>query len=242
MRHFLLFLFGIYAMMASAVPAKRERCTLKLLDGSTIEATWMGDEAMHFYQTDDGRCLKCDKNGYAYFVDAETLYQKWKARTYKRQAARIKRNASNRRKAQDAMTGSKRGLVILVQFPDVPFHFTNTDFQHFFNEEGYSDNINKGSVHDYFLDQSYGQFDFSFDVIGPITMPDSLYHYGRNNDNGDDQHPAVMVAKAIEMIDDEVDFSQYDWNRDGEVEQIFIIHSLFLSLFQLYILLSVFNY
>lgn len=225
MRNCLLILFGIYALIVSAVPAKRERCTLKLLDGSTIEATWMGDEAMHFYQTDDGKCLQTDNKGFAHFVDAEQLRQTWKAKLHKRQAHRAQRHASSRRKAQGSMTGSKRGLVILVQFPDVPFHYTNTDFLRFFNEEGYSDDINIGSVHDYFLDQSYGHFDFSFDIIGPITMPDSLYHYGRNNLNGDDQHPAVMVKEAIMLIDGIVDFSEYDWNRDGEVEQIFIIHS-----------------
>lgn len=225
MRNCLLILFGIYALVVSAVPAKRERCTLKLLDGSTIEATWMGDEAMHFYQTDDGKCLQTDDKGFAHFVDAEQLRQTWKAKLHKRQAHQAQRQASSRKKAQGAITGRKHGLVILVQFPDVPFHYTKTDFQHFFNEEGYSDDINIGSVHDYFLDASYGHFDFSFDVIGPITMPDSLYHYGRNNLNGDDQHPAVMVKEAIMMIDGIVDFSEYDWNRDGEVEQIFIIHS-----------------
>ena len=225
MRKALLFLCFCCAMMAFAVPAKRERCTLILADGSTIEATWMGDETMHFYETDEGLLLQCDKNGIAHFVDAEKLREQWKAKTYKRQAARANRLASRRRKAGDHMTGSKRGLVILVQFPDVPFHYTNSYFQHFFNEEGYFDEINIGSVHDYFLSASYGQFDFSFDIIGPITMKDSLYHYGGNNAYGDDQHPAVMVAEAVQKVDRIVDFSQYDWNRDGEVEQIFFIHS-----------------
>ena len=213
------------ALMAFAVPAKRERCTLMLADGSTIEATWMGDEVMHFYQTDDGKCLQCDDKGIAHFVDAGQLHERWKEKMHKRQAFRANRHASSRRKVQGTMTGSRRGLVILVQFPDVPFHFTNSTFQDLFNEEGYLDEINMGSVHDYFLAQSYGQFDFSFDVIGPITMPDSLYHYGANNQNGDDQHPAVMVAEAVQMIDDIVDFSQYDWDGNGEVEQIFFIHS-----------------
>lgn len=225
MRQHLLFLMFLCAITAFAVPAKRERCTLRLADGSTIEATWMGDEVMHFYQTDDGRCLKCDDSGIAHFVDAEALHQTWKARAHKRQAARNRRYASSRRKARGAMTGSKRGLVILVQFPYTSFHYTKTTFEHFFNEEGYLDDINQGSVRDYFLDASYGQFDFSFDVIGPVTMSEQLYYYGRNNENGDDQHPAIMVREAIEMIDDEVDFSQYDWDGDGEVEQIFIIHS-----------------
>ena len=225
MRSFLLFLFGFYALMLSAVPAKRERCTLTLLDGKTIEATWMGDEVMHFYRTDDGKLLQCNEKGFAQFVDAELLQQRWKARMHKRQAYRAKRNASSRRKAKSAMTGSKRGLVILVEFPDVAFHYTNSTFQSFFNEIGYWDDVNIGSVRDYFLDQSYGQFDFSFDIIGPVMMPDSLYKYGKNNMNGDDQHPAIMVKEAIEKIDDEVDFSEYDWDKDGEVEQIFIIHS-----------------
>ena len=225
MRKALLFLCICCAMMAFAVPAKRERCTLILADSSTIEATWMGDETMHFYETDEGLLLQCDKDGIAHFVDAEKLRAQWKARTYKRNFARAKRLASRRKKAGDAMTGSKRGLVILVQFPDVPFYYTNSYFQHLFNEEGFFDDINIGSVHDYFLNASYGQFDFSFDVIGPITLKDSLYHYGENNSNGDDIHPAVMVTEAVQMVDNIVDFSQYDWDRDGEVEQIFIIHS-----------------
>ena len=98
-------------------------------------------------------------------------------------------------------------------------------FQRFFNEEGYHDNINIGSVRDYFLNASYGQFDFSFDIIGPITMSQPLAYYGANNENGDDVHPAEMVIEAVNMIDDEVDFTQYDWDGDGKVEQIFIIHS-----------------
>ena len=221
----LVILFGFYALISSAVPAKRERCVLTLADGSKIEATWMGDEVLHFYQTDDGRCLQCNNDGIAHFVEANELHKLWKARTYKRQAIRAKRQTSSRRKAHDTMTGSKRGLVILVQFPDVLFHYKNRDFQQFFNKEGYRDDVNIGSVHDYFLDASYRQFDFSFDIVGPITMKDSLYHYGGNNSNGDDVHPAVMVAEAIKMIDNDVDFSQYDWDKNGEVEQIFIIHS-----------------
>ena len=222
---FLLLISAIYSMALVAVPAKRERCLLTLKDGSTIKATWMGDETMHFLQTDDGKCLQLDEKGIAHFVDAEKLHERWRAKNLKRQASRTKRFASRTRKVQQAMTGSKRGLVILVQFPEVPFHYNNADFQRFFNEEGYTDDINVGSVHDYFLGQSYGRFDFSFDVIGPITMSQPLSYYGDNNENGDDIHPAVMVAEAVRMIDDKVDFSQYDWDGDGEVEQIFLIHS-----------------
>ena len=224
-RLFLFLLLGFNALIMSAVPAKRERCTLTLADGSTIEATWMGDESMHFYLSDDGRYLQEDSQGLAHFVEADVLQSRWKAKSLKRQAFREQRAASRRRKAQGGMSGKKRGLVILIQFPQTPFHFTNADFQRFFNEKGYRDNINVGSVHDYFLDASYGQFDFSFDVIGPVELENPLSHYGDNNSNGDDQLVATMVAETIDKVDGDVDFSKYDWDGDGEVEQIFLIHS-----------------
>lgn len=223
-RFFLLLFICFYALLASAVPAKRERCLLTLADGSTIEATWMGDELMHFYLTDDGQYLQEDEQGIAHFVNAENLQKRWKAKALKRQAVRERRTAS-RRRVGEAITGSRRGLVILVQFPQTPFYYTNDDFQRFFNEKGYTDEVNVGSVHDYFLDASYGQFDFSFDVIGPVELDYPLSHYGGNNSNGDDQLVATMVAEAIDLVDEEVDFSQYDWDGDGEVEQIFLIHS-----------------
>ena len=195
-RIFLFFLIGFYALTASAVPAKRERCTLTLADGSTIEATWMGDETMHFYLTDDGQCLQEDDNGIAHYADGAVIQKRWKAKALKRQAARDKRTAARRRKSGKAIIGSKRGLVILIQFSDTPFYYTNADFRSLFNEEGYTDDVNIGSVHDYFLDASYGQFDFTFDVVGPVELDNPLSHYGANKSNGDDQFVAAMVAEA----------------------------------------------
>jgi len=221
----LLLFLVLYSLLASAVPAKRERYTLKLSNGSTIVATSMGDETMHFYQTDDGRCLQCDSLGIAHFIEPDSLYNRWQVRAAKRQTARDRRNAARRQKARAAMTGSKPGLVILVQFPDVPFYYDNDRFQRFFNEENYSDATNSGSVRDFFLDASYGQFDFYFDVVGPVTVSHNLSYYGANKSNGEDIRPATMVEEAIHLVDDEVDFSKYDWDGDGEVEHIFVIHS-----------------
>ena len=207
-----------------AVPAKRERCILTLSDGSKIEAVWMGDESFHFYKTDDGRYLQCDEADIAHFITQETVTRKLENVRRKRKEVRAKRNMGRRKRAGE-MTGSKRGLVILVQFPDVPFLLDPDIFQHFFNDFGYQDDINIGSVRDYYRDASYGQFDFSFDVVGPIMMKDSLRHYGGNNANGDDVHPAEMAIEAVKEADGMVDFSQYDWDGDGEVEQIFVLHS-----------------
>jgi len=225
MRPFALFLLALYALTVSAVPAKRERCTLVLADGRSIVATAMGDELVHYYLTDDGKYLQSSSDGIAHFVEPEILHRKRQEKVAKKQTFRASKQAARPRKAPGSMTGSKRGLVILVDFPDTPFLFTDADFQRLFNEENYNDDINFGSVHDYFLGASYGQFDFSFDIVGPITMDNDLSYYGKNNSNGDDQYPATMVAEAVQKVDSDVDFSQYDWNGDGEVEQIFFVHS-----------------
>ena len=211
-----------------AIPAKRERCTLTLPDGSKVEATFMGDEHLHFYLTDDGRYLLPCTGDTARYVEQDTIRARWQARASKRKAALSRRNAARRaggRRQSKTMSGSKRGLVILVDFPDVPFYFTADTFERLFNETGYHDGINVGSVHDYYLDASYGQFDFSFDVVGPVTMSQPLAHYGENDAYGYDKHPGEMVAEAVRMVDGQVDFTAYDWDKDGEVEQVYVIHS-----------------
>ena len=215
----------IQALMLSAVPAKRDRYKLQLADGSYITATMMGDEMLHFFRTDDGRFLQCDTLGIAHYVEAHDIQDRWQARSRRRQAARSKRKAAKGQQTQNKIVGSKRGLVILVQFTDMPFTYSNATFRSFFNEAGYTDEINIGSVRDYFLDASYGQFEFNFDIIGPVTVSQPLAYYGGNNTNGDDKHPAEMVAEAVRIIDEKVDFRKYDWDGDGEVEQVFVIHS-----------------
>jgi M6 family metalloprotease-like protein len=58
-------------------------------------------------------------------------------------------------------------------------------------------------------------------------MSKPLSYYGGNNINGDDAHTAEMVSEAIHLVDNDTDFSLYDWDNDGEVEHIFVIHSGF---------------
>lgn len=230
LRTILVFLTYICALALHAVPAKHSRYVLTLPDGSTVEATAMGDEHLHFFLADDGRCLLLDSIGIARYVEQDTIRARWQARAAKRQAARDRRMQARRARQAGqpgAMTGSRRGLVILVEFPDVPFHHDNDVFRRLFNEEGFDEGVNVGSVHDYFHDVSYGVFDFSFDVVGPVTVSQPLEYYGANDSEGYDLHPATMAAEAIRLTDEAVDFSRYDWDGDGEVEQIFIIHSGF---------------
>lgn len=125
------------------------------------------------------------------------------------------------------VTGKRKGLVILVNFKDKKMlsNHNQTEWNNFFNQEGYSNGGNYGSVHDYFYNQSYGKFSLDFDVVGPVTVSKNMAYYGGNDSNGDDSHPAEMAYEACKLVDSQVNFSDYDWDGDGEVDQVFVVYA-----------------
>lgn len=130
---------------------------------------------------------------------------------------------------RNSYIGKKKGLVILVDFADLDMKGDNPQagFHRMFNEKGYNENKHIGSVHDYFYAQSYGRFDLTFDVVGPVKMSGTYGYYGANTggDDGRDRYPGTMVAEACLQVDDQVNFSDYDWDGDGKVDQIFVVYA-----------------
>ena len=145
-----------------------------------------------------------------------------------------KTKALHRVQREGAVTnyqGEKRGLIILVDFPDQPFSDDDPKAQWsaIANERHYSGYKAIGSVADYFRDQSYGQFELSFDVVGPVTMQHEFAYYGKNIDweDGDwfDGKVDEMVEEACRAVSDSVRFSDYDWDGDGVVEEVFLLYA-----------------
>ena len=156
----------------------------------------------------------------------------WTQRAEKRNQHRIKRAEKRRaqaskapRRAGSSMTGNKKGLVIMVNFTDKSCSHTQTEFQQRFNKEGYNKDQHIGSVRDYFHDQSYGQLTIDFDVVGPYTLKNKMAYYGGNNSQGDDKAPEEMVLEAIKAADADVNYKDYDWDGDGEVDQVYVIYA-----------------
>lgn len=153
-----------------------------------------------------------------------------------RQSAMHRRNAGRRASLQGRTLAkkslndgkAKRGLVIMVKFTDKDFSMDDAKqvWGDILNKEGYSDYNANGSVHDYFLEQSNGAFNLSFDLVGPVSMPKSHYYYGKNSSDGDlDINAGELVAEACKAVVDQVDFSDYDWDGDGYVDQVFILYA-----------------
>ncbi|MCD8289133.1 MAG: M6 family metalloprotease domain-containing protein [Prevotella sp.] len=223
------FLFLATAVLR-AVPAKKSVTRSAVLpDGTAVTLVLCGDEYSHWWADEQGNIYTIDDSDRAALVSSDT-FNNMQA---KGNRAKTERNTHRQKRLACAATdrtkyvGTKRGLVILVNFADLTMTSSaaQDDFNRMFNETGYSENNHIGSVADYFSDQSYGQFNIEFDVIGPVTMSQDYAYYGQNDRYGDDMYPCTMVIEACRLVDDDIDFSLYDWDGDGEVEQVFIVYA-----------------
>lgn len=122
--------------------------------------------------------------------------------------------------------GEQKGLVVLVEYQDVSFQYGDYDyFNRLLNEEGFSDNGSLGSARDWFVYNSNGLFLPEFDVYGPVLLPNKREYYGENDRYGNDGRPQEMVLDAISILDEEVDFSQYDRDGDGKIDNVFLFYA-----------------
>ena len=121
-----------------------------------------------------------------------------------------------------------RGLLILVNFSDITFNERNNQlaFDSLANGENYTYNGATGSCKSYFEVQSNGQYSPEFDVIGPVTLPQTSAYYATNDAVGNDKYVVDFVVDACKAADEQgVDFSQYDNDNNGVVDFIYIIYA-----------------
>ena len=228
-RLFITFSLALTALVLSAMPAKRGQWqTLTLADGTEVRAQLVGDEHLHYWLTEDGRQFTIRPDGKAAKADME----KMRLNASRRRAGNTlsKRLRSPRRTSigdRTHYTGQKKGIVILMQFNNSKFKTANNrnKYNDILNKENYSTGSFQGSVADYFKAQSGGQFELAFDVVGPFTAKKESSYYGSNDSDGYDMHPDELLVEGLKAADDEVDFRDYDWDGDGEVDQVFMVYA-----------------
>lgn len=128
--------------------------------------------------------------------------------------------------ASDSLSVIKNGIVILAQFANLSFRYTRDDFDRLLNSTSYARDGATGSAREYFEAQFNDAVKFKFDVCDIVTLSHDLDYYGGNvAGNGtseSDKAPAEMVIEACNLADPDVDFSQYDDDGDGEVDNVFV--------------------
>lgn len=137
-------------------------------------------------------------------------------------------------------TGNREYLTVLVDFTDTHFYIQDTAklrnyYDRMFNEKDFTSYTPseykgivikpaKGSVSDYFQDQSFGKFNPSFKIIGPIHASQGFAYYGKNS-GGDDRYADRLVREIIDSISaqGEIDLTQYSIN--GAIDNLCIIYA-----------------
>jgi immune inhibitor A len=123
--------------------------------------------------------------------------------------------------------------IILMNYTDKKFVLGNGDkeklyevFEEYFNGEtrtpytsetrfqGYS------SVRQYFIDASNGKFTPVFDLYGPYETVNEHNYYGKANGK-----TSTLLKEAVACADDDIDFSKYDSNNDGNVDLVYVLYA-----------------
>ena len=151
-----------------------------ILCGDEYSHFFMTTDSVPVFETSLGFCYGSLENGAITIseelahnnlerLDNEKKYveDKNKLRTFLVQKDKDKRSIGNLRRINarqktrtsgvpGSFAGSKKGLVILVNFANLSMASSDAhgEFDALFNKEGYSKNGSVGSVHDYFYDQS----------------------------------------------------------------------------------------
>ena len=130
--------------------------------------------------------------------------------------------------------GKHKIPVILVEFSDVEFSVENPkatfdkylNGKELFNKETDPEmGQNYASVAKYFKDMSFGKFEPEFEVYGPVNLGKPLATYGAGYSS--EENMGLLRTDACTAVDDEVDFTQYDSNDDGNIDLIYIIYAGF---------------
>ena len=226
-RFFILSVFVVTSVAAQAVPAWPGRHKAVLTDGTPVTYRLVGDEYGHHFVSSDGYLLRPMADG---CFQRQGLYaeqqQQLMAQARRAQAS----SPRHLRVDPELSTGQIRGLVLLVEFADNSFQsdYDQSFFSRKMNEEGFSYNGATGSCRDYYIDQSDGLFQPTFDVVGPIKLKHNMAYYGSNGGvNSSDIRPHEMVVEASTYAHDSlgVDFNLYDNNHDGTVDFVYVYYA-----------------
>lgn len=237
-----LLITGYAAMAKQAYPGT---ITLRQPDGTVIQAKIHGDEFFHYVTDSEGRVLKRGQDGFwcygRYDVNGVLSSTGYIAghnvpSSIMSEAAIIPKTAIMLRTAElrlqhaeairsTAIANStatradsrivERCLIIPAEFRDKKMTYKYEDFQDLASK-----------IKDYFQDQFPENYEFIFDVSPIVTLSKGYAEYGSNGRDGtqDAYNACKAVGEACELANAAgVDFSLYDLNEDGRVDNVFLI-------------------
>ena len=209
----ILLVLGASAL-ALAVPALPGKYKYRQPDGTVLTLQNHGDEYYHWTTDQFGRVVKKGSDGFFHVTEMP------KPDNRRRNIARNSGNGPSRIWSSHdnpfpTNFGDRKVLCILANFTDSTFVIDNPreSFYNMLNQEGYDNNGAIGSVRDYYIDNSHGQFRPSFDVFGPVTVSESSAYYDQNGAH-------LAIIEAYEQMQDQINIEDYDTDDDGCIDMV----------------------
>jgi immune inhibitor A len=218
---------------ARANPACANIQVLTQPDGTQIQMRPWGDEFSHGFETADGfTAVKDEATGYWHYAmqDAAGGLVASEVRVGKGAPPSLRllrplssalepgARSANVLAAPPAWhSGSIRMLFIMVNFTDVTCTF---------NAQNFRDNLfgttatGPGNLADYYAETSYGAVQLSGDVFGPYTVAHDKAYY-----NASYPRAYELIREAILLANGDVDYTLYDKDGDGNVDNVAVIYA-----------------
>ncbi|MDR1610004.1 MAG: M6 family metalloprotease domain-containing protein [Candidatus Symbiothrix sp.] len=240
-----------------AVPAYPGLVKIKQPGGEEISVYLKGDEKVHWMESPDGHSLMYDSDKRIVFattdetgnmIPSPIVFQDARLRSSAtgKQIAGIPKNlrysASQIKTLKEiwnltgnltenaslrAATGTVRAVCALVQFPDKSLVKTKEEFDQLLNQTGYSSDGAKGSVRDFYYENSYGQLDLTITVVGPYTATENLAYYGENDGNNKNRYAQELARDVASYTFGQsgINPADYDNDNDGYIDAFHFIYA-----------------
>ena len=126
------------------------------------------------------------------------------------------------------VVGTRRAIVLLVDFSDAPATRTQAHFNDLLFSTG---TYATGSMRDFYREASYGKLDVVGQVSGRVAdagwyrapRPKSYYTNGNYGFGTYPQNAQRLVEDVLDLADPHVNFSPYDNDGDGTIEALVLI-------------------
>jgi M6 family metalloprotease-like protein len=118
---------------------------------------------------------------------------------------------------QRQTVGDFVGLCLLVDFPDVPHTFSREEVDDFCNLQGYNVRGNKGSVRDYFFDNSGGKLRYT-NIVAPYYTAQHNRDYYTDPSQAYTTRAGELIREALDSLKAQgFDFSPLSLDAGGHV-------------------------
>lgn len=258
----LLKVLGSFLLVTLAYPsfihAQRSNCsvapytnTIEQPDGSKITLRALGNEAIHYLETEDGFTLLKNNAGFFEYATTDDTGNLTTSGIVARDGSKMKANALPHLRysiAQQNMMlqmhqqlepiqtlnkaagpfpfpsmGNRKILVVLVEYPDLRATLPKENFELLLNQPNYN---GTGSFRDFFLATSSGKLTLECIVYGWVMADSGYMYYGKNSASYSTATRQLLLG-ALKDVNDSfnVDFSQFDNDGDKYVDGVILMHA-----------------